>query len=53
MDALSAERYSYPDTTCDRPLRRCVNLSRRQHLRNVLFDMLCTGSLELTADDCS
>ena len=23
---------------CDRPLRRCVNLSRRQHLRNALFD---------------
>jgi len=26
--------------TCDRPLRRCVKLSRRQHLRNVLFDAL-------------
>jgi len=26
--------------TCDRPLRRCVNLSRRQHLRNALFDAL-------------
>ena len=26
--------------TCDRPLRRCVNLSRRQHLRNTLFDAL-------------
>jgi len=24
----------------DRPLRRCVNLSRRQHLRNALFDAL-------------
>jgi len=23
--------------TCDRPLRRCVNLSRRQHLRNALY----------------
>jgi len=27
-------------TTCDRPLRRCVDLSRRQHLRNALFDAL-------------
>jgi len=26
--------------TCDRPLRHCVNLSRRQHLRNALFDAL-------------
>jgi len=26
--------------TCDRPLRCCVNLSRRQHLRNALFDAL-------------
>jgi len=26
--------------TCDRPLWRCVKLSRRQHLRNVLFDAL-------------
>jgi len=27
-------------TTCDRPLGRCINLSRRQHLRNALFDAL-------------
>ena len=27
-------------TTCDRPLRRCVNLSRRQHLRKALFGAL-------------
>ena len=26
--------------TCDRPLRRCVNISRLQHLRNALFDAL-------------
>ena len=25
---------------CDRPLQCSVNLSRRQHLRNVLFDAL-------------
>ena len=26
--------------TCDRPLRRCINLLRRRHLRNALFDAL-------------
>ena len=26
--------------TCDRPLRRCVNLLRRRRLRNALFDAL-------------
>ena len=36
----SQSRMENTAATCDRPLRRCVNLSRRQHLRNALFDAL-------------
>jgi len=36
----SYSRIENTATTCDRPLRRCVNPSRRQHLRNALFDAL-------------
>ena len=39
-DEPTARRTAVAAADDDRPLRRCVNLSRRQHLRNALFDAL-------------